>query len=232
MKPHTVFVLLVTLFFMHVAVAQNSVRNPEALLRQMQEQFYKVKDYKALVNIKVNISFINIPERQATLYYKQPNKMHVDTRGFTLLPRRGMNNAGMEVLNEAHTALNAGTEEVRGVDTKVLKVIPQTQDDSIVLTQFWVDPGRAVPMRVETFTKTKGSFTVDFYYANHPYNLPDKLVVSFSMKEKKFPAAFTGNYEDIGEKLSKKKKNARGEVIVDYSNYEVNQGLSDELFKN
>ena len=65
------------------------------------------------------------------------------------------------------------------------------------------------------------------------YALPQKAVFTFNTKEYKLPKGVTFDYDDGSEK---KKENAqvksnKGMVEITYTNYIINKGVQDAVFK-
>ena len=64
------------------------------------------------------------------------------------------------------------------------------------------------------------------------YSLPDKVIFSFNTKDYKMPKGVALEFEDE-EKLTdaEKIKRKKGRVQINYSNYTINKGLDDNVFK-
>ena len=86
--------------------------------------------------------------------------------------------------------------------------------------------------KIETTTKTNGTFTMDFQYDQKlKYPLPQKIIFSFNVGQLNLPQMVP---DDAGSETSKKKKRinstTKGTVEVNYSNYVVNKGIEDSIF--
>jgi hypothetical protein len=64
-----------------------------------QAEFEKIDDYQVDVRIKVDVDFLKMPEREATIYYKKPDKFHIDSENFAMLPKSGLNFSPLGFLN-------------------------------------------------------------------------------------------------------------------------------------
>ena len=66
------------------------------------------------------------------------------------------------------------------------------------------------------------------------YGLPDKLIFSFNTKDYKMPKGITMEFDDDDKKareLKDKMKNKKGKIEITYSNYVINKGVDDSIFK-
>jgi len=201
--------------------AAQSGNNPKELLTDFREHMLKVHDYKAKVNIKVDVDFINIKDRKAVVFFEQPDKFEFSAGGFALLPKKGMEMEYLELLQTDYTAIGAGTKMIDSVETQAVKVIPNNDSLDIVLAKMYLNPKTKLIHRMQTFTKESGTYTINFTYADHPYDLPDQLEIIFDVKNQKLPVSLTGDLKSIGKKMKEAEKRAR--VFINYSEYEVNR---------
>jgi len=124
--------------------------------------------------------------------------------------------------------------EINGFKTSIVKVIPLGDQGEVILSTYWIDQKMQIIRKVESTTKTNGTFTIDFTYDDKiKYPLPAKIVFAFNMDKMNIPATISG--ETNNEKPDKKNKNSetrtKGKVIVNYSNYVVNKGVPDSVFE-
>jgi len=210
-----------TIILFAVTMTLQAGESPRDLLEAFREKTMKVHDYKAKVNIKVEVDFVKIKDRNAVVLFEQPDTFKFSAGGFVLLPKKGVDMEYISVLQEDYTAIDSGTDTIRDKTVRVIKVIPENDDEDLVLAKMFIHEESLKIYRMESFTKESGTYEVEFFYADHPYDLPDKLRVSFDIKNQKLPVSLTGDMEAIGKELDKEK--ARGAVILDYSEYEVNR---------
>ncbi len=91
-KIFRIFLMLILLQnFVDVNVCNAQEFNPQPLLDSVKNKFNKVNDYTADIKIKVNVTFIKIPVKEGKLYFKKPDKIKLVSKGFAMLPKRGMN---------------------------------------------------------------------------------------------------------------------------------------------
>ena len=226
--------LLIALFFISIQIGFSQSKNPDEIINGVITNFNKVNDYQVDVNIKVDVEFIKVPETKAKIYFKQPDKVHLKADGFAMLPKNGMEFSPSSLIKKDYTAIYEQDVELNGYKTSIVKVIPLGDQGEVILSTLWIDQKKQVIRKVESTTKTNGTFTIDFTFDDKiKYPLPSKIIFSFNMDKMNLPATITG--ETNNENPDKKNKNigstTKGQVIVNYSNYVVNKGVPDSIFE-
>lgn len=226
--------LIISLFLLVVNFGFSQSKDPNEIIDAVITNFNKVNDYKVDVNIKVDVEFMKVPETKAKIYFKQPDKVHLEADGFAMLPKNGMEFSPSSLIKKDYTAIYEQDVDLNGYKTSIVKVIPIGDQGEVILSTYWIDQSKKLIRKVESTTKTNGTFTIDFTYDDKiKYPLPSKIVFSFNMDKLNLPATITG--ETSNQKSDKKNKNSdlrtKGSVIVSYSNYSVNKGIPDEIFE-
>jgi len=217
------------------AAIYSQAKNPETILEKVKHEFDKVEDYQVDVKIKVDVDFLKMPDREATIYYKRPDKFHIDSENFAMLPKSGLNFSPFGFLNYKYTAFYVKEDTVNGILTSVIKVIPLEGSAEVILSTFWIDTKRNIILKVESSRKPQGTFVIDLKYlkTSEGFWLPSSLVFSFTIDRSLIPKRFN----DTGDSRSKEKtkdseKPETGKVYLNYFNYKVNTGLTDEFFES
>jgi outer membrane lipoprotein-sorting protein len=208
MKKFCLLIFLVTL-----TVGAQQI-NPDEILTKVKEKINKVNDYSVQANVKVDVDFLRVPETKATIYFKQPDKVKMESDGFALIPRQGFNFSPLMLLKEDYTAVFAKEDTLEGNEIYLIKILPLSDSTDVVLSNLWIDKNNFVVHKVMTTTKKSGTVQIDLKYDNlDRMNIPQ--------------TAMEGSQ---GDQKSKTNKNMSGRVIVTYSNYNINLGLTDEFF--
>jgi len=71
---------------------------------------------------------------------------------------------------------------------------------------------------MNTITKKSGPISLSFEYNANVDHLPSKLTIGFDLKNRKLPASFTGDFENMGEAFDMNKQSS-AELIIFYENY-------------
>lgn len=204
--------------------------NSKVILDKVKANFSQVKDYEVDVDILINVEFLKIPNSKAKIFFKQPDKIKINSEGFALIPKEGLNFSPHSFLDGEFTSIYERDETIEGVKTAIIKIIPLGNNSDIILSTLWIDLNKYVIMKVESTTKTKGTFTIELFYEKEiKYSLPIKMIFSFDMKGIDLPSFGTDDKsKDNKKKLNKAEK---GSVIINYSNYKINKGIDDSLFE-
>jgi hypothetical protein len=175
-----------------------------------------------------------MPDREAKIYYKKPDKVHIESEGFAMLPREGLNFSPLGLLNSSYTSFYVREDTLNGIVTSVIKIIPLEGGSDVILSTLWVDTNRNLIIKVESSRKPQGTFTMDLDYlkTKKGFWLPSSMVFTFSIDRSILPRKFNFDTDSDQKKaLQDSTKSTTGKVFIDYSNYEVNSGLSDDIFE-
>jgi len=220
------------IFFLTTAYAQ-AENNPDEILNNVKEKFAEVKDYVVDASIKVDVNFLRVPETNATIYFKQPDKIKLESDSFALLPKQGLNFSPSVLLDGNYTSIYVKEDTVGSSEVSIIKVIPNSDTTDIVLSTLWVDTKNSVVRKIETTTKKSGTISIQLDYGSEiSYGLPSMVKFSFKVEGIQLPPGMTGKTDNDNEgKRGRNKGPMTGTVIVNYNNYKINQGLKDEFFK-
>ena len=219
----TVFLLIISC---SVVTAQSN--NPDEIIENLKSEFERVKDYKADVSIKINASMLKVPKMNAVFYFKQPDKTYIESTSFAMIPKQGVNFSPVSFLSGKYNLIFARKENIDGRELTVIKIIPLNEDSGVLLTTIWVDQVKKVIRKLESTTKTSGTFNIDFNYDEKmEYPLPSKIVFSFNLDKMGLPQ----NQKDKSKRRRRRISGIKGKVILTYSNYKVNTDLPDTLFE-
>jgi outer membrane lipoprotein-sorting protein len=134
-------------------------------------------------------------------------------------------------LQNAYTALVTGKETIAGSDCTQVTVLPSDDAGDLVLLKLWVDTEKNLLLRSQTTTRSNGTVSTIYSYGQQAaYGLPDRLQFTVDVKKFKIPK---GLATDINRTTTPEKETARnGTITVVFSDYVINKGLNNGLFKN
>ncbi len=197
-----------------------SAQDAETLLKAVGGNMDRISHFEADALVKVDVDFINIKDRKMKVKFDSPDKFTFEAEGLALLPKNGMQMDYLKLLKAKYTAIDVGEEVIANVKTRIVKVIPEAEDSDVILAQLWIDPVLNRIMKMKTFTRKSGSYTIDFKYDNKFRPLPDILTVSFEINNMTFPTKAMNEMMTKGlQKPDSIPKKAT--VIVQYSNYKI-----------
>lgn len=209
-------IFLITIF---LAVTINAQDKASEITEKVINKINQVESYKADLTINVDVDFVKIKERKAKVYYKKPDVFEIEADGFALLPKSGTNLEYIELLRKPHTAIYLGEEDKSGKINHHLKIIPTDSQSEVVLAEIWIEKNKNVISKIQTYTKNEGKYTLNFEYAEHPNDLPDKIIIEFEVQNSMLPSYMTGQIEN--KQKENKEETTTGKVIMQYSNYKV-----------
>lgn len=206
------------------------------LYSALREKILAVKDYTADVKMKIDISYMKIPQLKGVLYFKSPDKMRLERNGgISLLPKKNINLTLSNLIPSGQvTVIDVGEATLEGKMVRVLKVIPEDDLGNIVLTKMWVDEASLLALRTETTTRNDGTVIMDLSFGKYSsYALPDKVIIHMDIKDYKLPQGVTMDYNTppAAPATAKTKKSQKGTIQISYLKYTINTGIPDDKFK-
>lgn len=228
---------ILVLLVMIVGSIQAKATDANQLYYALRDKVLKVKDYTADIKIKIDVHYMRIPEVKGKLYFKSPDKMRLERNGgLSVLPKKNITMTLNNLMPAGNvTALDAGYETINGKKTRIIKVIPDDDKSNIVLAKIWIDETALVALKTETTTKDQGMVFMDLEYGAYAsYGLPSKVKVTMDVKEYKLPQGVAMDYVDPNEvkkAAPKDGKSRKGTIQLTYLKYDINKGMSDEVFR-
>lgn len=214
----------------------NSTINAQAtvLIEKVSQKLALVNDYTATGIMKTDVAFIKASLGKVKVYFKKPNQLKIKKEGgISLLPKGGVSVSLNSLLNtKQYVAMESGKQLFKGKELQVIKLIPTDDALDWVISTLWIDPATALVYKTFTTTKENGTYEVTMEYGAHAqYGLPSKIIFGFNTKDYKLPSGITLEFGDE-EPISKAKalKAKKGTIEITYSNYSINNGVSNTMF--
>jgi hypothetical protein len=200
--------------------------NPSRYLDSITRQYSGLKDYAVDVRVHFDIEAIKAPDMQAKLYYKSPDKIKVESKGVFFLPR-GLgyfNPSAFKPEDFESRILERLTYEGRNAVRLQLTPKEMKRDSQrVVLT---IDTDRSLILRIDTLTVEGREIRAAINYGRFgDFDLPAHIGLQLEAP----PAEADKGKEFVP--FAHKTQRVAGRVDITYSNYKVNSGLSDEIFK-
>jgi hypothetical protein len=228
--------LLLCLFAL-ATTTPSMAEDGEKLFYALRTKVLTVKDYTAQVKMKIDVSFLKVPLLRGTLLFKSPDKMRLERHGgISLLPKKNINLTLSNLIPTGNvTVIDMGNVVRDGVPLHLIKVVPEAEGGSIVLSKIWIDESRLVAVRAETTTLNDGTVVMDLTFGKYTtYGLPDRVTIFMDLKDFKLPKGVTMDYNAPTappEKPEAKTKGQKGTIQINYLSYDINKGIADEKFK-
>ncbi len=211
-------------------------QEPEKVIDKINAKITSVKDYTVNAHIDADIPMIKIMPSNAKIYFKQKDKVKIESKGITILPKQGFTELNTFLSDKSkYSAVFGDSLKINGTDTRLINIIPNAASGEIVLAKIWVDQKNSVIMRSQVTTQTNGTVKTDFKYGSQlNYGLPSELKFEIDVKKFKMPKSVAAdiNKTSTDPKKAKEKKRTKGTITITLSDYKVNGGLSDAIFKD
>lgn len=230
--PFRPVLFLVLLFFAHSVPAR--AQDVTALVMKVKAKLDQVKDYSATGKMKTNVAFIKAPVGSVKVFYKKPNLFRLQRNGgISVLPKGGVSvNIGNMIIMDGFTALDAGTGQVGIHKTRIVKLLPNGENNDVILSTLYIDEVSLLIRKSVTTTRENGTYEMEMDYGKFAsYGLPDKVYFSFNAKDYKLPKGITMEFDDTDKVTKDKMSGKKGRVEITYTAYEINKGIPDGFFK-
>ncbi|HPN38457.1 MAG TPA: hypothetical protein PL041_08630 [Melioribacteraceae bacterium] len=219
--------IITILFVFSVIFGQNP--DPKEILKKTEDRFLEVKDYSADVKIKLDLAFLKMSDSQAKVYFKAPDKFKIDSKGFAMLPKEGINYNPAKFMKGDFTAIFIKEDKYEDNSCYIVKIIPNSDTVDVVVTTLYIDKGNYFIRHIESTTKQGGNIKIFLTYdKNRKLPLPDKVRFSFNIDGDKNKKEIKDPDKNVRKQMNA--QNISGDVYIYYSNYKINKGLNDNLF--
>jgi outer membrane lipoprotein-sorting protein len=215
------------LFISFSLFAQDANKSVEQVLARMN----KVRDYRVEAQIKSDIPLIKIMPAKATIYFKQPEKFRMITKGIAILPKKGFTDLTALLRDKtAYNALFTGYEVVNGIKTESLTLLPTDDSGEIVLAKIWVDPAADVILKSQITSRSNGTVLSTYVYGSEKsMGLPSEMNITVDVKKFKIPKGVVVDINRTAVAPANTRKT--GQIHLFLTNYIINQGIEDKFFK-
>ena len=226
------YVLLFSVFATS-GFAGDIIPSAQEILNQMEASFERIEDYVVTLEGTIKMEGVNVPKTEAILFYKKPNKIHIESKGILFLPKKVMV-INPYYLNRYFKPLSIEKKIVKEVTTYKITLIPKEKRLHNEI-EIWVE-NKHWSIKKMKIARLKGSTVlahIEYTMIKGKYWLPKSTVVELNIPAKaRRPEIFDdfGELDPWEEKGTGKPK--KGIVNILFKNYRgVNAGLSDEVFK-
>jgi outer membrane lipoprotein-sorting protein len=218
--PAGIVAACVTLLITSGGLARAAGGTPQAneILRRALDLSEGIRDYTARISIRADLQGAPAEMPPFKVYFKRPDKVHIESRSIVVM-RKDMLTFGnlSKVVDEGADILLLGTKVVDGTPMHTVKLVPKRPDAGnqrarrMLVT---IDGRRWTVRRIEMFAGTEQQAVMFWSYVlvGGRYWMPQtiRLAIPRAPKRDGEPGA---------------------ELVVTFSDYTVNSGLSDSLFE-
>ena len=236
MKKVIFFLFLVKLIFTEmmanghylIDLEHFAFEDPKKIINKLIVNYEDLDEFTVDVNVVVDVEFLKVPESNAKMRYRKPDKFDIQSQGFSLIPKEGVNFLPHRLFQGKYTSFYVTDEVVDGFITAVVKIIPLEASDLAVST-IWIDKKHSIIRKIESTTKTQGTFFVKLEYPiftsslndrnSNDKRLPSRIVYSFEIDKSMIAGLLKSRDKSKNSKNEYKRKD--GKVVVSFSNYQI-----------
>jgi hypothetical protein len=195
-------------------------------LDPIEKKYAGLNDYIVDVNVHFDIEALKTPDLQAKLYYKAPDKMKVESKRIFFFPQEGgYFNPSLFKKKDFDIRLVERLiyDDRKEVRPKLTPIDTDTFNRGFVLT---IDTDRSLIREIK-MSPSEGrevKATLDYGRFDN-FELPARIDLQLDM-----PSDEPSGMKEFTQ-FGQKPKRITGKVELTYSNYQVNVGLTDEIFK-
>ncbi|MBN2010879.1 hypothetical protein JW960_16140 [candidate division KSB1 bacterium] len=224
------FLLTVMLFGLVDAVLAQKP-TAEQIMTHVREQMMSLRDYTVEIQAVLDMPDIQIPPMDVKVYFKQPDKFHVESDGFSMLPRQGLFLNPNMWQDSLYFMVEQPEDTLGGKTVIPVELIPKSEESQVRKLTLWISPEHWTVEKVYTIAWDGRKATARFtnQLIDKKYWLPTYVRVVM-------PAIrFRGNSElmkvpgDDGTPNEEKPK--EGTLVVEFKKYKINTGLKDDIFE-
>ena len=201
----------------------------DLLIQKVAAKLATVKSYEAKGTLKTEVPFLKLPLSEVQISFKFPDQIEIKKDGgVTVLPKGGLKVSMNSLLTGGnYTSFSAGRIMWQGRDLLIVKLVPNGISSDIVISTLYVDEKQLLIRKANTTTKDNGTYEIEMEYGKYAkWALPDRVQMSFSLKDYKLPKGITLEYDAGIDEKKKDKKIAsdKGKIEINYSSYLINKG--------
>jgi len=226
-----------------------SNNNPEYIIKKTDDQFREINNYQVDMVISIAIPAFRMPKKKYKVYFKQPDKIKVKSRGFGLLPKTGMFTSPLE--NFSNLSNIRFSKDFSRTDPNEIMLVGDLVLDSLALdvpneyarltfkptVDVKVDTQNWVITQVLTKIDTVKIMEINNFYdvVDDTFYMPIRSTVEYYVKDARLSKWIN---KDIGtimgnnHNMNIESDMVKGLISVSYAKYRVNRGIKDSIFED
>ena len=237
---------LIILLFTPIFVFANDLylNDVNRVVDKTQKQFEKASDYQVTMKIELKVPGFRMPKKKYKVFFKQPNKLKIKSRGFGMLPKTGIftspkdNFDNLKNMRLISTNNNNGQVYIKGeviVDSLKLKMPNEYAKLGFRPTvTVKIDTNNWVINNIITELDTLKLVEITNTYkkVDNNYVMPSASTVQYFIKDAKLSGWLKKDITSIvGQNpLEQKSDMVEGKISIVYEDYIINRGIKDKIF--
>ena len=237
---------LIILLFTQIFLFANDhyLTDVEMVVDKTQKQFEKAFDYQVTMKIELKVPGFRMPKKKYKVFFKQPNKLKIKSRGFGMLPKTGIftspkdNFDNLKNMRLISTNNSNGQVYIKGeviVDSLKLKMPNEYAKLGFkptvtvkIDTNNWVINNIITELDTLKLVEIKNTYKK----VDNNYIMPSASTVQYFIKDAKLSGWLKKDITNIVGKNPLEKSNdmVEGKISIIYEDYIINKGIKDKIF--
>lgn len=170
--------------------------------------------FQADVQMEVDISFVNMPEKKAEISYVKGKPVSITSADFVMIPKRGLDLTLNELYRHPFMTLSLGKVRLEGRECDLIKIIPTTEDSDFSIASVWIDREALHVLKSQISTKKNGVYDIFYTYSAKQDLLPSLILVEFEVSGVQIPLRFLGRDTQIDKEKKGDDPQERGAIYL------------------
>jgi hypothetical protein len=234
------------LFFIFFSLLfPNSSSQINRIIKKTNKQYMLVNDFETTMNVSLNVPGFRMPKKSYKVYYKIPNKIKINTKGFGILPKTGLftspsdnfdnlknlsldtNKSSVNCILISGTVISDSLKAQFPNEYAKLTFVPIV--DVVVDTTKWII--KSVTTRIDTVKLFE--INNNFQKFENKYYMPVKSQIKYYIKDAKLANWLNndlGGIMKMGNNPDTESDVVQGTIKITYDKYKINRGIPDKIF--
>lgn len=214
--------------------------DPVKVFAEILEPYGVIRDYTVRVEAKVRIPDFRVPDFAATVYFKRPDRFHLETKSFAPLPRGAALFDPFRFRPEKNRLSWVAAEPLEGVPADLFRVEPLEEKGKIRSYQVWIGGNPKRILQVESLSVQGVKARARIRYAmvrqgTEGLWLPERVAVKMTFPERGARPQenlLYGPDSPVSRGMARLEDlPSEGAVEIAYAGWAWNSGLDDSLFR-
>jgi len=234
------------LFFIFFSLLfPNSSSQINRIIKKTNKQYMLVNDFETTMNVSLNVPGFRMPKKSYKVYYKIPNKIKINTKGFGILPKTGLFTSpsdNFDNLKNLSLDTNKSSDNCILISGTVISDSLKAQFPNeyakltfVPIVDVVVDTTKWIIKSVTTRIDTVKLFEINnnFQKFENKYYMPVKSQIKYYIKDAKLANWLNndlGGIMKMGNNPDTESDVVQGTIKITYDKYKINRGIPDKIF--
>jgi hypothetical protein len=214
--------------------------DPREVFAELVRPYRDMNDYTVKIHAKIQMPAIRVPDFSAILFFKKPEKFHIETKSFAPIPRDSGVFNPFRFDPEKNLITYLRTESLDGAPLTVFRMEPLETKATIRNYHVWIgqSPVRVVQVESLSIKGVKGLVKLSYGIVERgaeKWLLPNNVHVHLTFPEgsrSNDPFSSTARENPVSSGMrGLDEMSGEGDIFLSYSEWQVNTGLDDRLFQ-